>query len=231
MGKALVIEDDAAVAASIAELLETMSLTVEVAYDGEEGLYRLSHSPYDIAVVDWHLPGMNGGELCRAYRERGGQAAIIMLTNRDKTTQKVEGLELGADDYLTKPFDCNELVARVRALLRRPPVMLSKRIEKTGVQLDYKTCTVAVNGKTSKLLPKEFEVLEFLLKHPEHYFSTDDLIKHLWSSESDVGPEAVRVCISRIRTKVDQKGFSSLIETSKGWGYKISEIYLSNKEQ
>ncbi|MBX9695360.1 MAG: response regulator transcription factor, partial [Cyanobacteria bacterium] len=179
------------------------------------------------AVVDWHLPGITGGEVCSSYRQRGGQAAIIMLTNRDKTTQKVEGLELGADDYLTKPFDCNELMARVRALLRRPPVMVSKRIEKTGVQLDYQSCSVSLNGKTSKLLPKEFEVLEFLLKHSGHYFSADDLLKHLWSSESEVGPEAIRVCISRIRSKVDQKEHPSLIETSKGWGYKISDSYLT----
>ncbi len=230
MGKALVVEDDATVASAIGELLEAVNLSVDIAYDGEDGLYRLTHSSYDIAIVDWHLPGISGGEMCSRYRQRGGQTAIIMLTNRDKTSQKVEGLELGADDYLTKPFDCNELVARVRALLRRPPMLLEKRIEKTGVQLDYKRCTVLLNGKSTKLLPKEFEVLEFLLKYSDGYFTADELIKHLWSSESEVGPETVRVCISRIRSKVDRKEYPSLIETSKGWGYKISEFYLSERE-
>lgn len=226
MPKVLVVEDDAAVAAAVAAWLDDSEFLVDIAYDGTDGLYRLQHSAFDVAILDWHLPGLTGPELCSAYRKSGGQAAILMLTKRDAASAKIEGLDAGADDYLTKPFDGGELVARVRALLRRPAVMLTKRLERASVQLDYNSCSVIFGERTVKLLRKEFDVLEFLLKHSDKYFSSEDLLKHVWSSESDTGPETVRVLISRIRNKVDTPNSPSLIETSKGWGYKIAEAYL-----
>lgn len=226
MPKVLIVEDDAAVAEVVQEWLEMSGYTVDVVYDGDEGLYRLRNSSFDLAILDWHLPGLTGLEVCTRYRSNGGQAAILMLTQRNSASAKVEGLESGADDYLTKPFDGNELVARVRALLRRPPMLLSKRLETTRLVLDYDKCSVSIDGKLSRLLPREFELVQFLLKNPHKYFSSEELLKHVWSSESEVGPETVRVCISRIRTKVNGDSTPSLIETAKGWGYKIADTYL-----
>lgn len=228
MAKVLIVEDDALIAASLSEWLEMEGHKPQIAYDGLDGLQLLRTSGFDLAIVDWQLPGIPGTELCTRYRQGGGRIPILMLTQKSNVVDKETGLDAGADDYVAKPFSIRELGARVRALLRRSTGLFDATTTTGELCLDYSGCTVSVRGRKVKLLPREFELLEFLLRHPNTYFSGDKLIDHVWQSDAAVGNEALRTCISRLRSKMDEPGAPSVIETSKGWGYKISEAYLQH---
>lgn len=226
MAKVLVVEDDPVIASSLSEFLELEGHKAQVSFDGLDGLHLLKSSGFDLAIVDWQLPGITGTELCAKYRQAGGRIPILMLTQRSNVVDKETGLDAGADDYMAKPFHIRELAARVRALLRRSTGFFEAKSTTGDLCLDYSGCSVIVRGRKVKLLPREFELLEFLLRHPDTYFSGDKLIDHVWSTESEVSNEALRTCVSRLRSKLDEPGAPSVIETSKGWGYKISEAYL-----
>jgi two-component system, OmpR family, manganese sensing response regulator len=208
MAKILLCEDDRLIGQSVVDGLQGLGHTVEWVQDGKEGADRLRLYQYDLAILDWNMPEMTGVEVCRQYREQGGVLPILMLTARDKDVEKVEGLDAGADDYLTKPFSLVELAARIRAILRRQPETL-----KTSLSL----------GEID-LLPKEMALLEFLIRHPNQLFDVNDLLNHVWSSESDSTEDAVRQCVARLRRKLEVEGKKSPIVTVKGLGYRLEEV-------
>lgn len=226
MAKVLIIEDDPLLAETLMDWLQAKGYLAEVANDGGTGLLMLQEMGFDLAIVDWQLPVMSGPAICTSYRRQGGKCPILMLTQKSTVQDKAEGLDSGADDFLPKPFDLVELGARVRALLRRSTGLFESNLVLGQLVLDCSGSTITVHNRTVHLVPREFAVVEFLMRHPHTYFSTEKLLDHVWASSAEVGHEALRTCISRIRSKIDQPGKPSVIENSKGWGYKISEDYL-----
>jgi len=228
LAKILVIEDDAMMASAISEILEADGHVVTVVYDGSAGFNSLKNEGFDLAIIDWQLPGLEGPEICARYRIKNGKIPVLMLTQKSNVVDKATGLECGADDYLTKPFDLREFRARVKALLRRSSGYFEEKREVGQVSLDRAEKTLTFAGRRVQLLPREFELIEFLMRHPHTFFTAESLLDHVWKSEANVGEQALRTCLSRLRSKVDEPGKPSLIETVKGFGYKISEIYLKN---
>lgn len=222
MAKILIAEDDVSLGISLQATLESEKHTVELVEDGKEALDRLKLYSYELAILDVDLPSINGFEICRSYRTSGGVMPVLMLTGKSDITHKEEGFDSGADDYLTKPFNSKELLLRIRALLRRFPDYTGDQLEARGLTLDRKTKTLKLDDHKIEVTAKEFELLEFLMKRPEQYFTVDSLLNEVWNSESDVTEFAVRQLISRIRKKIEKKGARPFIVTSKGLGYKFS---------
>lgn len=221
MAKILVVEDDIAVSESLKAWLETEKHRVDTVSDGIKALEFLKTYDYDLLILDWQLPGCEGIEVCRQYRSDGGDAYIVMLTGQSSIEHKESGLETGADDYVTKPFDARELSARIKALLRRPAVIASNVVKVNDLSLDLKNHQATVAGQPLKLMPLEFSLLEFMVRHPQEVFSCDALLKRVWTADSDVGQESVYTCITRIRRKLKATGHAHLIETVHGVGYKF----------
>lgn len=219
MAKILIVEDDSELADVLNDAFEKQH-SVEIIDDGNEALDRLKLYNYDLLILDWGLPGLISGiEVCRQYRMRGGKSPVLMLTGKSKIDEKESGLDAGADDYLTKPFDVRELIARVRALLRRPSVYQDDVICAGPLKLDSKNMTVMKDGQKIALLPKEFALLQFLMNHPNQYFTAETLLERLWSSESETSPEIIRIHITRLRKKIDSPDGASLISTKRNAGY------------
>ncbi|MBX9692915.1 MAG: response regulator transcription factor, partial [Cyanobacteria bacterium] len=193
-----------------------------------DGLMFLEQRGFDLAIVDWQLPSMSGPSICRRFRQSGGKTPILMLTEKRSLDNKEEGLDSGADDYLGKPFEVRELGARVRALLRRSTGLFESNKTIGKIKVDSALCRVTVLDKEIQLVPREFKLFEFLMRHPNVYFSADKLIDYVWESSTDVSQQALRVCINRIRSKLDEPSRPSVIENSKGWGYKIADWYLTD---
>lgn len=224
MAKILVVEDDMDMAYMIADVLGFEHHTVECVTDGQEGLDRLKLYKYDIALVDWNLPSLNGPEMCQMYRASGDTIPILMLTGRLDVSEKQVGLDAGADDYLTKPFHQVELTARVRALLRRASrVMTSNVLQVRYLTLDTESFKVCLDDKEVRLLPKEFSLLEFLMRHKNQVFSVDALLDHVWKAESESTPDALRQCLARLRKKIDRDEHPPIIKTIIGRGYTIED--------
>lgn len=226
MARVLVIEDDVDVAFALESWLRAEGHNCEVSHNGQEGFELLKFGGYDLAIVDWQLPELEGNEICARFRRSGGRTPILMLTKKSNTSDKVAGLDAGADDYLPKPFDSYELGARVRALLRRSTRLFDGERGLGKISLNYADRTVTIYDHTVQLVKREFDLLEFLMRHPGTYLSVEQLLNHVWGSSADVGNEALRVCINRLRSKIDTPDQPSVIENSKGWGYKISDQFL-----
>lgn len=224
MPKILLAEDDALIGQSIVDGLQGTGHTVEWVQNGREGADRLRLYNYDLAILDWNMPEMTGIEVCKQYRANGGAIPIIMLTARSKDDQKVEGLDAGADDYLTKPFSLVELAARIRALLRRPTDSFKTALMLGDVSINPAACKATRAGQEIDLLPKEMALLEFLIRHPNQVFGVNDLLNYVWSSESESTEDAVRQCVARLRKKLDIDGLRSPIVTVKGLGYRIEDV-------
>lgn len=221
MAKILLVEDDPSTLEAVSDSLEFEHHVVEKVVSGLEAADRLRLYQYDLAILDWGLPGKPGVQVCREYRQSGGKTPILMLTGKSEVGDRVEGLDAGADDYLGKPFNMRELSARVRALLRRPEGLISETISVRGLTLDLKEWRVTRDGREIALLAKELAVLSHLMRHMGQVFSVDDLLNKVWHSESDSGEDAVRQCITRLRKKIDLDGEESIVTTVKGLGYKI----------
>lgn len=221
MAKILLVEDDLDLCASLSVWLEAEQHSVDMVHDGQEGAHRMRYYQYDLAVVDWNLPKLTGVEMCKAYRESGGHAAIIMLTGNDSVRDKESGLDAGADDYLTKPFDFAELAARIRALLRRPHVFTGTVLKAKDVILDTTTRKVKKGDAELQLIPKEFALLEFLMRHPNETFSPEALLDRVWSSDCDSSVETVYTTIKTLRKKISPESTNSIIKTAYGLGYKL----------
>ncbi len=222
MAKILVVEDDPQILKVILDCLIIDRHIVESEEDGAAAQERLRLYEYDVLILDWNLPGVTGVELCRQYRDRGGRGGVLILTANQTISNKEEGLGSGADDYLTKPFDVRELLARVKALARRSSVAITSNIIKVGaVELDRDKFCVTVNEQPIKLVPKEFALLEFLMRHRNIVFSADALLSRVWKAEEDASPEIIRTHIKNLRKKLEHDGKPPIIETVYGVGYKV----------
>ncbi len=196
---------------------------VDLAYSGTDGFDLASTEDYDLIILDLMLPGMDGNKICRELRKNRIFIPVLILTAKGQTQEKVEGLDAGADDYLTKPFSFEELLARTRALLRRPKDALSTVLLVDDLTLDTKSYTVKRQDQLIQLSKKEFSLLEYLMRHPNQIVSKEEIISHVWDYDADVLPNTVEVYIKNLRNKIDLpfKNEKRLIKTLRGFGYKI----------
>jgi len=213
----LVIEDEHKIANSIKRGFEQETWATDVAYDGEEGYDLASTEDYDVIVLDLMLPKMPGIEICKKLRKAGNHTPILMLTARGAVGDRVEGLDSGADDYLVKPFAFEELLARVRALVRRPKETQSSELRVNDLVLNTNTFEVKKNGKNIELSRKEFAILEYLMRNSGKVVSKENIIAHVWNYEADILPNTVEVFIGYLRDKLG----NDLIHTVRGFGYRI----------
>ncbi|MFA5025973.1 MAG: response regulator transcription factor [Candidatus Shapirobacteria bacterium] len=221
--KILLVEDDHRIAQSIKKGLEQERMAVDIAYDGIEGYDLAIDEEYSLMILDLMLPGMSGLEICNKLRQNKNQTPILILTARSQVEDKVEGLNKGADDYLTKPFAFEELLARIRALVRRPKNMEEDVLTIDNLTLNTNNFEVTRDKNKIKLSSKEYALLEFLMRHPKQILSKEQIMNHVWSYETDILPNTIEVYIRNLRNKID-KGFSyPLIQTVRGFGYKIGK--------
>lgn len=219
MAKILVIEDNLDLLATVRTFLLFEHHTVETLSNGAEASSHLKIYPYDVIVLDWELPGMDGVQVLKQFRAGGGKTPVIMLTGKDSINDKEIGLDSGADDYLTKPFHMKELAARIRSLLRRAPQVAENELSAGNVVLDPVKYRVTKAGNLVQLLPKEFAVLEFLLRHPNQVFTAEALLERVWKSDSEATAEALRTTMKRLRKKIENENGPQLIRTVHGVGY------------
>lgn len=221
MSKILVVEDEADLSGPISDTLTREKHVVQVVANGDEALECLRLYQYDLIILDWMLPGASGLDICRQYRSQKGTTPILMLTARASIEDKEAGLDCGADDYLTKPFHLRELVARVRAILRRPAQTPGTVISMGNLTLDPLAKTVTKDDRPLHLLPKEYALLEFFMRHSNQVFSPEALIDRVWPSDSLMLPDTVRTYIKNLRKKIDADDAPSKISTVHGMGYKF----------
>lgn len=219
MAKILVVDDDVALCGVIDTWLKYQQHIVECVHTGKQSEELLELYEYDAIVLDWSLPDTTGVEICKAFRQKGGTTPIILLTGKRNIEEKETGLDAGADDYLTKPFEVRELSARLRALLRRPATVSENLLTVGDVSLDLKTHEVTKCGELVKLFPKDYTLLEYLMRRQNQICSPEDLMNHVWKSEEGIGPDALRTCVRRLRKQIDTEGKPSLIENRHGVGY------------
>ena len=219
MAKILLVEDDTGLCRMVKDWLTLEHHNLETANDGKDGLEKLRFYKYDLVILDWTLPEMTGIEVLKEMRKQGLSTPVIMLTGRNTVPDKEVGFDAGADDYLTKPFHMKELSARLRALLRRPATMVDEVLEFGDLKVDRGTYKVTKGGEEVKLLPQEFALLEFFMRHPNRVFSSDEILDKVWSNEKDTANDTVRVHVNKLRKKIDREGYPSLIRTVHGAGY------------
>jgi two-component system, OmpR family, response regulator len=219
--RVLVVEDDAKLADVLARSLREQGYAIDVAHDGERALYQAAVNDYDAVVLDVGLPERDGIDVSRALRARGSRVPILMLTARDAIDDRVAGLDAGADDYLVKPFALQELLARLRALLRRMPELLPTTIEVGDLVLDTRGQTAARAGHAIPLTTKEYAMLEYLARHAGAVVGRAELSGHVWDDNHDPFSNAIEVYINRLRKKVDEGHATPLIHTRRGAGYML----------
>ncbi len=216
--RVLVVEDEQVLADYVAAGLRKETMAVDVAYDGADAVELLAVDEYDVVVLDRDLPGVHGDEICRALAKDGNRTRILMLTAAGAVRDRVAGLGLGADDYLVKPFDFDELCARIRALGRRAAPALPPVLERRGLVLDPARRQAARDGRPLALSPKEFAVLEVLLRAQGTVVSAETLLERAWDANADPFTSAVRITMSKLRAKL---GDPPIIQTIPGTGYRI----------
>jgi DNA-binding response OmpR family regulator len=218
----LLVEDEHKIANAIRQGLRQERFSVELAYDGDEGLSAALNSDYDVIILDRMLPGIEGLEICRQIRGKGIQTPVLMLTAKGQVRDKVNGLNSGADDYLVKPFSFEELLARIRALLRRPQDNIGNILQVEDLTLDTIAYEVKRQDKPIKLSSTEYALLEYLMRNVGRVLSKTTILNHVWDFDADVLPNTVEAYIGYLRNKVD-KPFKStpLIQTVRGFGYKL----------
>jgi DNA-binding response OmpR family regulator len=216
--RVLVVEDEEVLAETIAEGLRDLAIAVDVAFDGASALYRASYTEYDVIVLDRDLPEVHGDEVCRSLVQGRASTRILMLTAAGEVGEKIDGLSMGADDYLAKPFVFDELVARIRALARRSVPPLPPVLERAGIQLDPQRRTVSRDGRPITLTRKEFAVLEELMRAEGRVVSVEQLLDKAWDENLDPFSNVVRVTMVSLRRKV---GDPPVIETVTGVGYRL----------
>jgi len=213
----LIVEDEHKIANSVKRGFEQENWAADVAFDGEEGYDMASSEDYDVIVLDLMLPKMDGMDVCKKLREEGIHIPILMLTARGALSDKVEGLNSGADDYLVKPFAFEELLARIRALARRPKEAKSEELKAKNIVLNTNSFEVKKEGKPIELSRKEFSLLEYLMRNSGKVVSKENIIAHVWDYEADILPNTVEVFIGYLRNKLG----GDVIKTVRGFGYKI----------
>jgi len=221
----LVVEDEHLIAASIKKGLEQERYSVDVAHDGIEGYDLAQSGDFDLIILDLMLPGKDGLTICSDLRKNGIHTPILILTAKGQVSDKVTGLNTGADDYLAKPFSFEELLARIKALGRRPKNSLLTTLTLGDLELNSITYEVKRGGKKILLSSKEFQLLEYLIRHPRQILSKQQLIDHVWNYDADILPNTVEVYIRKLRDKIDKpfKNKGELIRTLRGFGYKLDD--------
>lgn len=219
----LIVEDNEKLAASLKKGLMNNGFAADCVHDGETAERRIDvhHDDYDVVVLDLMLPKKNGIEVCEALRAKGIMIPIIMLTARNTTEDKIVGLNSGADDYLTKPFSHDELVARINALLRRPPQTLPRELHSGDVRLDLIARKAYRSGTEVPLTLKEFMVLEYLMRHPNEVVTREQILNHAWDFAFESWSNVVEVHIKNVRKKVYPNGNEKVLETIRGVGYRL----------
>jgi DNA-binding response OmpR family regulator len=221
----LLVEDDERIANALTETLRDRQYLVEVAADGEYAWNLIEAFAYDLIILDVMLPKLDGISLCKRLRRKGYMTPVLMLTARDTSSDKVVGLDAGADDYVVKPFDLAELTARIRALLRRGKETLPPVLEWEHLCLDPTSCEVTYNGQLLHLTPKEYKLLELFLRNNRRVFSRSAILDHLWSYEAPPVEDAVKVHIKDLRKKLKAVGAPpDFIETVYGLGYRLKQL-------
>lgn len=222
--RVLVVEDEHKIANSLKKGLEQEYFAVDVAFDGTTGFDLAASEEYDLIILDRLLPGIDGAEICKKLRDKQIHTPILLLTAKGQIADRVEGLNAGADDYLTKPFAFEELLARVKALTRRPRELMGAVLKVEDLTLNTVTYEVIRAGTIITLSSKEFSLLEYLMRHVNKVITKDQIINHVWDYEANILPNTVEVYIKLLRNKID-KPFTNkkaLIQTIRGFGYKIS---------
>jgi DNA-binding response OmpR family regulator len=222
----LLVEDDPRIANFVAKGLREQAYAVDVAAGGEDALYQASINSYDLAVLDVMIPAPNGFEVCRRLRQSGLRFPILMLTARDATEDRVRGLDTGADDYLIKPFEFRELLARLRALLRRSGELRPNRIEIEDLVLDAAAQTAARAGKQIPLTTKEYALLEYLARNAGRVVGREEISEHVWDESFDSFSNTIEVYVNRLRRKIDEHAARPLIHTRRGAGYMLGGTEL-----
>ena len=219
----LIVEDEAGVAGFVEQGLTEAGYAVDVARDGSEGLEYALAFEYDVMVLDIMLPKMNGLDLLHEIRDKRVKAPVLLLTARDGVDDRVKGLDVGADDYLIKPFAFPELLARIRALLRRPPLQSGNLLSMNDLEMDVTRREVRRAGKKIELSPREFSLLELLLRHPNQVLTRTQIVEHVWNFDFYGDTNVVDVYIGYLRRKIDSGFVPPLIQTVRGVGYRLSD--------
>lgn len=220
----LLVEDDVRIAGFVAKGLRENSYAVDVASDGEDGLYQAEINEYDLVILDVNIPKKDGFEVCRELRTSGSRVPILMLTARDAVDDRINGLDIGADDYLTKPFEFRELLARLRALLRRHSDIRSPRILIADLEIDTVSQSVVRAGARIELTGKEYALLEYLAVNKGKVVGRDEISSHVWDDSFDAFSNLIEVYIKRLRTKMDDGYPIQLIRTRRGAGYILNDV-------
>jgi len=224
VAKILLIDDDKHLCACISDWLLRDNYQVEALHDGKQGSDILTGGGFDLVILDWNLPGKSGVEILKEYRDQGGDTPVILLTGKNTIDDKEHGFDVGADDYLTKPFLMKELSARIRAILRRPAQMLSSKLKNGNLELDLDKHRLTRGGVEIHLSPRDFSLLEFFMRNPHRIFNSETLLSRVWQTDSEATPEALRASIRRIRKSLDepdQTESNSIIRTVPKVGYTL----------
>lgn len=222
MAKILLVEDDAELASRIKRWLSFEHHIVELIDNGKDALMQLKVASYDLIILDWELPSLSGPEICRQARQFGLTTMILLLTGRSSKSDTIHGLDAGADDYLTKPFEIEELSAKLRALLRRTPTTAADEALSAGnLELFASSRTVEINGQKVELAPSEFDLLYFFMRNPNAVFSPEALLARAWGDKAETTVSAVRTCIKTLRAKLASGQSSVEIRTVHAVGYRF----------
>lgn len=230
MAKVLIVDDDVALADMMCAWLRNARYIVDVIYDGRDAQQLIGMYNYDLMVLDWELPGSDGIEICTAYRAGGGLSPILFLTGRADLKSKIQGLDAGADDYLAKPFEFLELLARVNALLRRKPEVAASILNIDDLSLELESRLLTFGGEKISLTAKEFSLLEFFMKNPDRRFSSREILEAIWPADTGCSEDTVRSSVRHLRKKLARNGKASPIETA-GKGYMLSSRSAVEKEK
>jgi two-component system OmpR family response regulator len=215
----LLVEDDVKFARTVARGLEREGYTVDLAHTGDDALLQADAREYDAVILDVLLPGIDGHEVCRTLRDRDRWVPVLMLTALGEVADRIRGLDIGADDYLVKPFDFGELLARLRALIRRGPSERPAAIEVGNLHADPFTRVVTWTGHTAELTPREYDLLAFMLRRPGELISRSQLLDHVWAEDYGGSPNIVDVYIGYLRRKLERPSLPRLIRTVRGAGF------------
>jgi DNA-binding response OmpR family regulator len=219
----LLVEDEVKLARFIELELSSEGYQIQVAHDGLTGLTLARESPPDLVILDWTLPGLTGLEICRRLRTTGNKLPIILLTARDEVSDRVAGLDAGADDYVVKPFSIEELLARIRVQLRRHQEQAADLLQFSDLRLNRRTREVFRGERAIDLTAKEFDLLDYLLRHPRQVFTRDQILEHVWGYDFMGDSNIIEVYIRYLRLKLEDQGESRLIHTVRGVGYALRE--------
>ena len=218
----LLVEDESSAAGMLAKGLREQAYAVDVAADGEDALYRADINDYDLVILDVMLPRKDGFAVCRGLRAAGSAVPVLMLTARDSVANRIAGLDTGADDYLTKPFDLHELLARVRALLRRGPLLRTETFQVGDLTIYAAARRAERAGRRIELTTKEYALLDYLARHADRVVGRAEIAEHVWDENFDPFSNLIEVYIQRLRRKIDQGQSHKLLRTVRGGGYMLS---------